>query len=98
MTFYKALTNYIEAHYKNLELPEEYDEEIFLDHIKWQGESAWILETDHLEEVERFIEDLIENTARYRTQQDFVDDDLSNYEREQRLKDFEMNAKPDFPF
>jgi hypothetical protein len=70
MTFYEALTNYVDAHFKPIETPkyidpEDDDGDWVCDHYKWQGESAWILETHHLDEVERFIEDLIEHTARF---------------------------------
>ena len=65
MTFYEALTNYVDAHFKPLEDMPEDDDDWICDHYKWQGESAWILETHHLEEVARFIEDLIEHTTSF---------------------------------
>ena len=61
MTFYEALTNYVDAHYKplNPEFHSPDDDDWVCDHKKWQGESAWILETEFPCELDQFIQDLI---------------------------------------
>ncbi|MBO65822.1 MAG: hypothetical protein CL509_06035 [Actinobacteria bacterium] len=58
MQFHEALIHYIKAHYIEIELPEHYDEEIFLDHMKWQGEIEWILQSQFGDELKEFFERL----------------------------------------
>ena len=59
MTFYEAMTNYVDAHFKPLEDMPEGDDDWICDHKKWQGESAWILETQFESELDQFIQGLI---------------------------------------
>ena len=60
MQFHEALIHYIKAHYVEIELPDSgnYDEEIFLDHMKWQGEIEWILQSQFGDELKEFFERL----------------------------------------